>query len=470
MSGLEEGVLRMLEREALIPPRGRVVVALSGGPDSVALTRLMRDLAPVAGFVLVATVHLNHHLRDAATLDEQFCRDLAERLSLPIEVDHADVRCRSRRDGISIEEAGHRERYEFFARALGRLRADRVATAHTRHDQAETFLMRLLRGAGPAGLSGIHPRSGAVIRPLLEVSREELRAYLAERGQTFRNDESNDDVGVTRNRIRHELIPFLERRFAPSVVEVLARDAKIARHDAEWLETQLSRVVSRIAKKTDDGTVSFRRRDLADQPAAMAGRLAKHALEQVAGTTAGFHQVERFLQLVVDERREAVVDFPGCRVSLEGDRVVVGPPRARKASPPVRFEYRLRIPGEVEVPEAGMAVSAARLAAGTPVEGLTAAGPCVYVKAEDVTSPLIVRSWQNGDRLKPLGLGGRKKVQDVFVDRKVNRRARQTVPIVADESRGIIWVVGHTMAEDFRVTSDAEGMLILKVRKLGGAG
>jgi len=330
--------------------------------------------------------------------------------------------------------------------------------------------MRLVRGAGPIGLSGIHPRSDQVIRPLLDVPRGELRTYLAQRGQTFREDETNADLEVTRNRIRHELIPLLEARFSPSVVDVLARNAAIARHDAEWLELAANTAASNIVTYEEGGDASLRRRDLADQPVALARRVAKQVLESVADTTVGLSQVDRFIELVRDDRPKLDVDFPGCRVIRVGDRIVIGPPRARQTEPAPGYAYELKIPGEVNIPEAGMALTAERSGPAALPEGLTANSRSVYVSASRLTEPLIVRSWRPGDWLKPMGLGGRKKVQDVFMDRKVPRVARQTVPIVADAGRGIIWVVGHALSEDVRVTPAAEGMLILSARKLGGVG
>ena len=250
MIPLQERVLQTIRRESLIASGDRVLVALSGGADSVALTRLLSELAETASFKVVGVVHLNHQLREAADADERFCRMLAGRLSLSCLVDRVDVTVVANRESISTEAAGHRERYAFFQRAAATLQADCVATAHTRDDQAETYLLRLLRGAGPAGLSGIHPRSGDVVRPLLDVSTSELREYLSAHGQEFREDETNRDVTVTRNRIRHELVPFLERQFSPSVVDVLVRETKIARYDSEWLEHQATAAASEIVKYT----------------------------------------------------------------------------------------------------------------------------------------------------------------------------------------------------------------------------
>ena len=472
MASLQERIQRVIEREILIPEDGRVLVAVSGGADSVALTLLLHELAPTVGFAVVGLAHLNHQLRHAAVDDERFCRELATQLALPFDVGRADVRERARADGISIEEAGHRERYAFFERVAGQKGAHRVATAHTRNDQAETHLMRLIRGAGPVGLAGIRPRSGQVVRPLLEVSRAELRAYLARRGQSFREDETNQDVRVTRNRIRHELLPFLEERFSPAIVDVLAREADIARSDAEWLDAVANQIAARFVS-TREGIVTVDVEALQRQPKALARRVAKHALEQVAQRAIGFGHIERFLRLAEQPERDlAEADFPGCRVERRPGQLLIGAPRRRVTDRVAAgFTYRLMIPGEVDVPEAGMAISAQRVS-GTdvPRSGLTARGDTVTVEGEQVTAPLIVRNWRPGDAIRPLGLGGRKKLQDFFVDRKVARSERHTVPIVADRTRGIVWVVGHTVADGFRVTPGTKGMLILKATKLGGAG
>ena len=464
---LGDRVLGTIRQESLVPEGGRVVIALSGGADSVALTLLLSELAETGTFDLVGVAHLNHQLRDAAAGDERFCRALAGRLSLPCVVGRADVRGQANRERISVEEAGHRERHALFRQAAATLNADRIATAHTRDDQAETYLMRLLRGAGPVGLSGIHPRSNDVVRPLLDVSKSELRAYLEAKGQDFREDETNHDLAVTRNRIRHVLIPFLERQFSPSVLDTLVRESKIARHDAEWLDDQANAAASGIVSYRDRVAV-LDREGLSRQPVALAGRIAKRALEQVADRCMGFEHVQRFLTMATGNAESgAALDFPGCRVTVGPERVVIGPPHTRRtnSTPSTRFAYQLRIPGEVEIPEAKIAVSV-ECVTGSQAAGMSARGASVYVAGDHVTDPLIVRSWVPGDVFRPLGLGGHKKIQDLFVDRKIDRLARQKVPIVADKKRGIVWVVGHSVSDDFRVTPDTEGMLLLRERKL----
>lgn len=318
-----------MRREQLVPAGCRVVAALSGGADSVALTLLLRELAEQGRFVLAGVAHLNHGLRAAADGDEQFCRELAATLALPIDVERVDVAQAARRGRISLEDAGHRERYAFFRRALARLRADRVATGHHRDDQAETLLMRLLRGAGPDGLAGIRPRAGCVVRPLLHVSRAELRAWLEERGQQFREDETNRDPAFTRNRVRHELIPFLEERFSPSVASVLARTSEILRADGEWMDAAVDEVAPAVLV-LDERDAALEAAALLRQPPAMARRLARRALEHVAGRRPEFDTVERLLAVASapgGEIREA--DFPGCRIEWRGARLVIRPPVPR---------------------------------------------------------------------------------------------------------------------------------------------
>ena len=470
MAPLQERVLRLIERERLIPRGGRVLVALSGGADSVALTLVLHELASPSTFTISGVAHLNHQLREAATEDEQFCRAFAEGLALPATVERADVAGRSRRDAVSIEEAGHRERYALFERMIRQGHADCVATAHTRDDQAETYLLRAIRGAGPTGLSGIQPRSGAIVRPFLDTHRADLRAYLEARGQTFREDETNQDLRIPRNRVRHRLIPFLAEHFSPSIVDVLAREAAIARGDSDWLETAANDVAPTVVS-TGTGWASLDVDSLGRQPIAMARRLAKRALEHVTSRAIGFDHVERLLASAGPSEGQWAADFPGCRVERNGREIRISAPKPRVARTRTPgFEYRLPVPGEVVVKEAGLRLSAEWASATALPATFEARGATVAVAAGGLSDDLTVRSWRPGDVVRPLGLGGRKKLQDLFGDRKVAPAERQTVPIVADTTKGIVWVVGHTVAEDFRVTSETRGVLILKARKLGGSG
>src|SRR4029450_7845802 len=199
-------VLRTIRKHDMLPRGARVLVALSGGPDSVALLHILRTLEQRGGLAVAAAAHFNHQLRGAeADEDELFCRDLAAATGVPFIAGRGDVAARARELGRSLEDAARLSRYEVLEQSAGAIGAAAVAVGHSLDDQAETFLLRLIRGAGLAGLAGIRPRAGRVIRPLLDISRAELRGYAAEHGIDFRDDASNADVRIPRNRVRLEL-------------------------------------------------------------------------------------------------------------------------------------------------------------------------------------------------------------------------------------------------------------------------
>ena len=456
-----------VKEQGLISQGSRVVVALSGGGDSVALAGLMCELSAKASWSVAGFLHINHQLRAAAKKDAEFCRKLSDKLNVPFLIEKVDVVAMSRNLGISLEQAGHRLRYEIFSRICEHRVADCVVTGHTRDDLAETVLLRLIRGAGPRGLAGIRPRNGFVVRPLLDITRKELRHYLKARGLPHREDETNEDTVVTRNRIRHSLIPFLRKNFSEGIINVLAREASIARADDEWMEREVDQAVGRIVCYGEEGA-DIDSEAVAKLPLALARRVSKQVLEHVGGRPVNFDQINRLLSLIRTSCRSDVsVDFPGSRLFQSPDRTQLVRWNGRSQGSTLvmsEFEYILLVPGEIKVPELGEVVSA------TPsdcVPKLSARGRTVAVSSERIVLPLTVRNWRHGDVIRPLGLGGHKKLQDLFVDRKISKAKRGTVPIVADSSGRIVWVAGQTLDEDFRVTDSARGVLILKVMKLG---
>lgn len=431
----------------------------------MALVHVLAELQRAGAFTLAGLAHLNHRLRgEAANADEAFCRAAAAALGLPIDVESADVAVRARDEGSSIEAAARAARYEFLERAAARLEADRIAVGHTRDDQAETYLLRLLRGAGPRGLGGIRPRVGNIVRPLIDATRADVLEYLRAHDIPWREDESNADVGIPRNRVRHELIPFLAERFSPGIVGVLAREAAIAQEDAEWLDGAAIEIAPTIVlvNSPQHGGVRLDWRALEAAPPALARRVVRDALGAACGRAKahGFEHVDAVMGLGPDQS----VDLPGVHAERRGAEIHL---RAGNIEATTPFQYSLSIPGEVEVVEAGLVISADLRGTGDP--GSTSQ-TAVAVSAAGLAGELKVRSRRPGDALRPIGLGGRKKLQDLLVDRKVAREERDRVPIVVDRSDRIVWVVGHAVAEDFRVTEPAAGVILLKARRLGGGG
>jgi tRNA(Ile)-lysidine synthase len=469
-----------IARHRLADSETAVLIALSGGSDSVALAYLLRALADRGDLRVSGLVHFNHQLREMADRDEAFCVRLANELGWPLVAGREDVRGRARRERRSLEHVARNARYAFLDRVRRQLSADVVAVGHTRDDQAETFLLRLVRGAGARGLAGIHPRRDTIIRPLLDCTREELKRYLAGRGASYVIDETNDDVSIPRNRVRAELLPLLQSRFNPSIVHVLADSAALARDEWAWMDREAAAVAARVCRLDQDGWI-VDAVALSSIPPALSRLVLRRVLTLEGAENLSFEHLEWALAIARGARGSA--DLPRWRVKRVGSELVLtrrgGQAGSRLAAGPAQpnlFRYPLSIPGEVRLLEANCIVSAepaSRIPAGGAVPGKQALGSgeacrVAAVRLDRCGERLIVRNRRPGDRFRPLGLRGSKKLQDFFVDKKVARTERDAVPLVVDESDRIVWVAGHAVAEDFRVTDPAQAVLILRLRNLGG--
>jgi tRNA(Ile)-lysidine synthase len=320
VTGLHQQVRRTIHRHALVSPGARVLVGLSGGSDSVALTRLLLDLAEHAGFTVAGLAHLNHRLRASADRDESFCRHFAERRGLPIVVEAADVRSHAQAHALSIEDAARRLRYAFLERVAVDIGANRIAVGHTQDDQAETFLLKLMRGAGLTGLAGIYPRRGAVIRPLLDVTDVALRAYLASQGEQWVEDESNEDLNNPRNRVRHRILPELDRAAGGSTHPAIARAAALIREDGQWLDELSDERFRGLVIETDAG-LEADVGGLAAMPPPVLRRVLLRAMRVAAGgREIGLDHVEAVTALLT--RTHGGVDVPGSRVERRGGKLV----------------------------------------------------------------------------------------------------------------------------------------------------
>lgn len=468
---LAERVRRTIRHHQMAGVGARVVAATSGGADSVALARILHTLSAAGHLHLIALAHLNHQLRPDAAADEAFCRRLATELGVAFVSESVAVAETARRERCSIEDAAHRERHAFFERVRLGVGADVVAVGHTMDDQAETVLLRMLRGAGSRGLGGMHPRAGSVIRPLLDCRREELRALLTAAGAEWVHDATNDDVAIPRNRVRAELLPLLAERFNPRIVEGLARQSAVSREDERFLRQVADDWWRDTAEPRPDGW-AVPVDALIAAPAAIARRSLHRALARLSGgRPVGAAHVDRAWAVVSGEAPAA--DGPGHRVERLGGTVVLSgkPPgtrgRATSGLPVQPFRVPLPVPGEARLPGMPASVTADIPGDGCPDTAGTssiAVVPLVLLQG----SVLAVRNRRPGDRLR-IGRQGHRKVQDLLVDRKVPRADRDRVPIVVDGADRIIWVAGHVLDWDFRVTDPAQGVVILRLIGTGGS-
>ena len=472
-------ILRTIQRHAMVRPakRERVLIGLSGGPDSVALTHALVELTPKLGIELIAA-HLHHGLRAEADDDEAFCRELADALHLPFVAGRIDVASRAKTAGRSIEDEARRARYAFLSEQAARHVCDRIAVGHTMDDQAETFMMRLARGSGVRGLSSVYPivkkENADIIRPLIDVRRHEILAHLEKRGLSFREDASNLDRRFTRNRLRHDVLPYVADELNPKLVETLARSAEILRDEEDFMEARARKAFTETATATATAAVGIGKAGISlSVPAlhalhpALRRRLTRLAVEHVNGDTANLTSghVADVLGLLEDGKSGREVHLPGLTVERSFDelfftthatRATRG--RKQRTNGYNTYDYRLPIPAKLHITECrGLLTAHLVESVRAGDEPGAAAGNAVDIGIEDRgiedgLSELRVRSPRASDRFRPLGAPGSKPLARYLMERKVAKGDRRHVPLVvgadADE---ILWVAGHAVSERARL-------------------
>jgi tRNA(Ile)-lysidine synthase len=444
---------KTIQKYRLLEPGDRVLVAFSGGPDSMALLSLLLEVQPSMSLQL-SLAHFNHRLRPGAAADEEFSRQIAEQFRLPIQVGSADVRGFARKAGLNLEEAGRLLRYDFLKRAAVSAGANKIATGHTRNDQAETFLMRLFRGSGRRGLAGIFPAlDGLVIRPLLEVERRELESYLKRKRVAFRRDESNSDRRYLRNRIRLELIPFLEKRFGHDVVSRLGRAAAIARDEEDLLEQTTRRKYQKVIL-VRDGRPSLRAYLLTALPPGLARRVVRQFILELKGNLRGisFQDVESVLHLKEGKELRLKKDL-----TLRREAGLI----FRRVHPAQKIRYHYSWDGSraLEIKELGFAFRGKRLRKNAALD-FNNEDRC-YLDCGKLRFPLIVRNRQPGDRYRPLGAPGQKKLKEIFRAKGVPPSERDKRPVFLSGGE-IVWAPGLPVSENFKVRATTRVIFLIE--------
>ena len=480
MHSLAECVLSHIRRQELLRAGDRVGVAVSGGIDSVALLRLLLELRDEVGFVL-SVVHFNHKLRGAESdADQEFVQALAREHGLEFFIDSGDVRQRAADEGISLEAAARDMRYEFFQRLIP---LEKIATGHTLDDQAETVLMRAVRGSGLRGLGGIYPRLTLdehgedlpveIVRPLLGIRRRKLEQFLNDIAQNWREDATNQDTSYTRNRVRRLVLPLIEKELNPAVAENLAELAEIARGEEDYWENEIAgwmgtavqwqppdwvralsgpavsgsnrlvqiampRAATAIAANIDDLTglidsapwlvmnASVGLAWFLSEPLAVQRRLVK-AIADEAGIPLEFKHVDEILRFAADATSSKQLSLPlGWKIARQREALAFLTPDLRHQTPVADYEYDLLVPGQTVVPELGVALLAQRISQNQAAEY----NPEHLLNPESLTGPLKVRNWRPGDRFWPAHTKSSKKIKELLQEHHIAGTERRLWPLV----------------------------------------
>ena len=437
MHELADRVLRYIRRHDLIRAGDRVAVAVSGGADSVALLRLLLELRSELGVVL-AVVHFNHKLREPdAGLDEQFVAALTRAHQLEFHCESGDVKKHAAAHQLGIEAAARQLRYEYFERLLAQAGLNRIATAHTLDDQAETVLLKIVRGAGTRGLAGIYPQISlagqcSIVRPLLASPRKDVLKYLSDIGQDWREDGSNRDLRFARNRVRHGVLPRLERSLNPSVRESLAEAAEIARGDEEYWTAKLAQVLPSLWTVSETEGV-LKLPNFSAHALAVQRRVLRMACETL-GLRLDFKHVEELLSLADPDGPKSAGLPDGWTAIREKNRIRISPaPKSSELSSD--YEYVLSIPGEATVAETGTRFQAMLV----PLAGEQGYNPEHLLDRESVGTQLKIRNWRAGDRFWPAHSKGLKKIKELLQERHITGTERKLWP-VAVRGNDVVWV------------------------------
>ncbi|MBI2287649.1 MAG: tRNA lysidine(34) synthetase TilS [Chloroflexi bacterium] len=453
-----------------------LLVAVSGGPDSVCLLHILTTLQDELDIKL-HVAHLDHQLRGAeSAADARYVARLAEQLGIPSTIDRRDVKAYQARRHLSLEEAAREVRYTFLAEVARSIGTSRVAVGHTTDDNIETILMHLIRGSGTRGLRGLQPNtrwpsadsSLTIIRPLLTVSRQETSAYCYDHQLAPRTDTSNQSLSPLRNRIRHQLLPLLQS-YNQRVSDALLRTARIAGDDLAFLDKETARLWNKVARRQGDIIILDKAR-LLKLPSALQRHLLRKAIEELLGNLRDIEtsHIEEIIAALPKPSGKSLNLPGGLTFSILYDRYQLGMDSTALCPFPVlKTKFALKIPGETLLP--GWRVTAAvikrRRITRNGVEGT---GPTdnftVYLDLDKAGDKAVVRRRHPGDRFQPMGMNQLKKMGEFMVDAKIPRAWRQRVPIICSPEQ-ILWVVGWRIDDRVKVTENTRHVLRLEFER-----
>lgn len=461
MNILKAKVLDTINRYKMILPEEKIVLAVSGGPDSTALLYLMCELQEELNCSF-HIAHLNHQLRgDESDADAEFVAGLASKLNIPFTIESLDVK-KMITSKESIESGARRIRYDFYEKVLSNINANKIAQGHTSDDQVETVLMRLLRGSGAHGLRGIPPiRDGKYIRPIIEISRKEIDEYLQSINITPRWDSSNLSTEYYRNKIRHELLPYLEEQFSPNIRNGLQQTADILRADDEFLAEITRQRYNLCAENVNYQTIIIDIPSLKKQHIALQRRILRLAIETLLGDLLryDFDHISGLLDLVNYSSSGKAISLPrGINAEKSYNQLILRLENDNQ-SETKDYNYQIEIPGETKIEELGISI----VTKINESNGLNYSTN-QYEKTfnyEEIDN-LYIRNRRNGDRFQPLGMSGTKKIKDIFIDEKIPKSERDKIPLLTD-GNNILWIIGYQISDRFKVTTKTKSKLTVTI-------
>ena len=453
-------VQETIDKYQLLSSGDKVLIAVSGGPDSLALLDVLDKLKAVYKLEL-AIAHLDHKLRgEAAQKDALFVKKVAKKMGLSFFLKELDVAKYQAEQGLSLEAAAREIRYDFFRKLLKKHNFDKIALGHHVNDQAETLLMKFLRGSGLQGLKGILPKQNNLIRPLIEVKRATIENYCQKNNLEPRLDETNLKPVHLRNQIRLELLPLLVEKYNNNLIETLNRSAKLLRADNRYLNNQAQQLLKEIAK-IDAKQLSLKRKDFLALDLALQRRLIREVFKYLTGDYKDlyFNNITEIISFIKTAKTGTKIDLPSDLILYLNYQQLIFSEQIKEAD---YFKYKLEL-GENELAGLDYKVKAQVVKANYPWYNNIEDNNKACLDFNKIGSKFYLRQREAGDRFYPLNMNGSKKVKDFLIDEKVPAFKRDEIPIFTTLTGEIFWLGGYRVDDRFKITDDTKKILIIEI-------
>lgn len=446
-------VKKTIEEHNMIKKGDNIVIGVSGGIDSMALLYSLYELRDVYD-ISIHVAHVNHGVRgEEARRDQDFVESVASKLGLRFWTSNVDMNAYGKKHKISAEEAGRILRYGFFNDIIDRLGHGKIAVGHNLNDQAETLIMRFFRGTGLEGLKGIDYKVDNVIRPILGVKRDELEEYIRDRDIDTVLDGTNLESIYTRNKVRLELIPYIEENFNPNLIETMERTSNLARIENSFLDGYSREKYLELKIKQDKSMVVLDSKKYKKLDLCIKQRVLRHALLDIEGNLQGISEIHisNLIDLFDSGETGKSINGPNNLIGLINyDELIV-----KKEKKGVKSDYELVLEDGLSMEGYSFELSVLDI---KDLDGFPKSKNVRYFDYDKISGPLIIRNRRPGDRFVPFGMKGEKKIKDYFIDEKIPRFERDSIPILCDDNN-ILWVIGYRTSEIYKVTKDTKKVI-----------
>ncbi|WP_026895565.1 tRNA lysidine(34) synthetase TilS [Clostridiisalibacter paucivorans] len=457
---MKKKMMETIQRHDMIQKGDNILIGVSGGPDSMALFSLLREISIEMSLTLLVA-HVNHGVRgEAADKDEEYVKDICKKWGIPFYSKRVNMDEYAKIHGLTSEEAGRALRYGFFNEILKKKEGGKIAVAHNKGDQAETVLMRFIRGTGVDGLKGIEYKNGNIIRPLLDISREEIERYCETENLSPRIDKTNLEPIYGRNKIRLEMIPYIQDNFNEGIIDTLCRMANLMEVDGEYLNECAKRSYKEVLEQKTRYEIRLNIYKFLSLHNAIKGRVIRHALECLLGHLTGIEErhIRSIIELVSTKKVGKTIDMPyGLKVYISYEDFLI-----KKKDFYITKDYKVKL--DMDKENLLHPIDAKITCKVFDINEIHTKSKHRFIKYFDydkIKDGLYIRNRRSGDRIKPLGMNGTKKLKDFFIDQKIPKYLRDSIPIITDGD-GIVWIVGYRIGDPYKIDENTKKILMVK--------